>query len=311
MQVVGQWDVTNITANNVRLLSVRTLKPKSEGHVLTRHPNDNTFGSCPILPGETTEVTSDFWIVPPLRKEGEDFRTSVVFVDQYGNEHKIKKVVFKGHKPKEPKRDVPPSEAIHSISDPIEKEVAAVLKAEVDRYKACGRSIGGLGSIQTTIQGRSYRGVGTEWREADSPKNQSIVKDDNSVEIASDNARALINLYNKLITNEEKERYFQALFSRLHKGTEYAPIGYLILYVAFELNRLDSALNEAVKKLQGDKAHGFSDLLRLLDALLRFRHSLFTVECLDAIERSLINVKEHTFKIEERFGSYTGIPVVS
>jgi hypothetical protein len=303
MQVVGRWHVTNITGDNIRVLAARTSKPKTTGHVLTRHPNDNVFGSYPILPGETTEVSSDFWIVPPVRKEGEDFKTAVILVDQYGNEHKIKNVVFKGPKLKEPKKDEPPSESIHSIADPIEKEIVAVLKAEVNRYKACGRRVGGLGSIQTTIQGKSYKGVGTEWREADSPKNQAIIEDESTIEISSDNAQALINLYGKLESDDEKDTYFRVLFDRLNRNTEYAPIGYLILYVSFQINKLETALNDAVENLQGDEAYGFSDLLRLLDSLLRFRHSSFSQENLDLIESALGGVQEHTFRIEERLAA--------
>ena len=303
MQVVGRWHVTNITGDNVRLLGAKLLKPKTEGNVLTRHPRENIFGSYPILPGETTEVTSDFWVIPPVRKEGEDFKTSVVLIDQYGNEHKTKNVIFTGLKPKEPKKEETPSESIHLITDPIEKEIVAVLKAEINRYKECGRRVGGLGSIQTTIQGKSYKGVGTEWREADSPKNQTIADDESTIQISSDNAQALLNLYQKLKTDEEKDRYFEALFKRLNKSTEYASVGYLILFVSFSLGKVDAALDVAVKNLQGDKAHGFSDFLRLLDALLRFRHSSFTTENLDSIEQSLSAVKEHTFRIEERLAA--------
>ncbi len=303
MQVVGRWHVTNITGDNVRLLGARIIKPKTEGHVLTRHPHENIFGSYPILPGETTEVDSDFWIIPPMRKEGEEFKTPVVLIDQYGNEHKIKNVVFTGPKPNEPKKEETPSEPIHSITDPIEKEIAAVLKAETNRYKECGRRVGGLGSIQTTIQGKSYKGIGTEWRETDSPKNQTITEDESTIQISSDNAEALLNLYQKLKTDEEKERYFEALFKRLDKNTEYAPVGYLILFVSFSLRKLDAALDGAIKKLQGDNAYGFSDFLRLLDALLKFRHSSFTSENLDSIERCITAVEEHTFRVEERLAA--------
>ena len=300
MQVVGKWHVTNITGDNVLLLGVKTLKPRTEGHVFTRHPRENIYGSYPILPGETTEVSSDFWIVPPMRKEGEDLKTTVVLIDQYGNEHKIKNVVFKGPKPKEPRKEEPPSEPLYAITDSLEKEIVAVLKAETNRYKECGRRVGGLGSLQTTINGKAYSGVGTEWREADSPKNQTITEAEDSVEISSDNAQALLNLYGTLETDDEKERYFHALLSRLDKGTEYAPIGYLILFVCFSLNKVEEVLEAAISSLQGDKSYGFSDLLRLLDALLKFRHSSFTPGNLDSIERSMSAVKEHKFRIEER-----------
>ncbi|PLX60311.1 hypothetical protein [Sedimenticola selenatireducens] len=112
-----------------------------------------------------------------------------------------------------------------------------------------------------------------------------------------------MNLYKKLNADDEKKRYFDALFQRLDKNTEYAPVGYLILFVLFSLGKLDAALDVAVKNLQGDMAYGFSDFLRLLDALLRFRHSSFTPENLDSIERSLASVKEQTFRIGERLAA--------
>lgn len=303
MQVVGRWHVTNITCDNVRLLAARTTKPKTEGHVLTRHPNENIFGLYPILPGETTEVSSDFWVIPPVRKVGEDFKTTVILSDQYGNEHKIKNVLFRGPQPKEPSKKEPPAEPIHSISNPIEKDVVAILKAEVNRYKECGRRVGGLGSIQTTIKGKSYKGVGTEWREADSPKNQTIMEDESAVEISSDNAQALMNLYAQLKSDDEREGYSNALVNRLNKQTEYAPVGYLILYVMFQLGRLNDALGKAKNDLQGDSVYGFSDMLKLLDGLLRFRHSAFSPETLDYIELVIHDVDEHTFRITERMAA--------
>jgi hypothetical protein len=303
MQVAGRWHVTNITGDNVYLLAARTTKPKTEGHVSIMHPNENIFGSYPILPGETTEVISDFWIIPPVRKVGEDFKTTVILTDHYGNEYKIKNLIFKGPQPKEPNKKELPPEPIHSISDPIEKEVVAVLKAEVNRYKECGRRVGGLGSIQTTIQGKTYTGVGTEWREADSPKNQTIMKDESAVEILSDNVQALMNLYAHLKTDEEKEKYFNSLIERINKQTEYAPVGYLILYVMFQLDRLNDAIDKAKKDLQGDGAYGFSDMLRFLDSLLRFRHTAFSPEMLDYIEKTIDGLNEHTFRISERLAA--------
>ena len=170
-QVVGQWHATNITGDPVQLLATRIARPHTYGHVLTRHPEENIFGSYPILPGQTTEVHSDFWIVPPVRKVGEDLKATVFLTDQYGNDHRIKNVIFKGPCPKQPEQEGPPIEAIHSVAEPIEKEVVSVLKAEVNIYKACGRRVGGHGSIETPIRGRTYTGLGAEWREADSAKN--------------------------------------------------------------------------------------------------------------------------------------------
>lgn len=303
MQVAGHWHVTNITGNEVLLLATCISKPRTDGNILTRHPEENIFGGYPILPGDTTEVISDFWVVPPVRNVGEDFKTSVVMTDQYGNEHKIKNVVFKGRSPKEPEKKGPSLEPIHSISDPIEKEVVAVLKTEVNRYKDCGRRSGGLGSIQTTIRDHTYTGIGTEWREVDSPKNQSIEENEEEISITSDNAQALLNLHSKLTSDDEKQRFYNALLKRVSRETEYAPVAYLILYVLFQLDRLNEVLEKAISNLKGDEAHGFSDLLIFLDALLRFRHTNFSPEMLDYIEQYIEGIDEHTYRIPERLAA--------
>jgi hypothetical protein len=294
MHLIGRWHVTNITGDPVRLLTARITKPKTEGRIVTNHP---------IRPGETIDVSANFWITPPVRTVGKDFKATVILSDQYGNGHKIKNVLFRGPQPKPPDKNEPPIEPIYSISDPIEKDVVAVLKAEVNRYKECGRRVGGLGSIQTTIKGKIYKGIGTEWREANSPKNQTIIEDENAVEISSDNAQALINLHAKLISSAEQDRFFDALIERLNKDTEYAPVGYLILYVLFRLDRLSQVLDKAKNDLQGDSAYGFSDMLRLLDGLLRFRHSEFSPEMLDHIEKTIEGLEEHPFRIPERLSA--------
>jgi hypothetical protein len=288
--------------------------------VSIRDPKDNIFGRYPILPGATTEVCTDFIVKPPILEEGQDFKTTVILIDQLGNEHKVKNVVFKGPKPKEPKKAEPPKESIHAISDPIEKEIVAVLKAEVNRYRECGRRVGGLGSVRTTYKGQTTRGVGTEWRIADSPENQSIILDVDTAKIVSDNTTALLKLYRKLRDDEERERFVAALLKRLSRSTEYAPVGYLILLVLFRIDRLSEALNTAKRDLHKDGAHGFSDLLRLLDGLLRFEHSVgrlqkplktakgdfhferstFTPALLDEVERFVEGLDEDTFHIQER-----------
>ena len=107
----------------------------------------------------------------------------------------------------------------------------------------------------------------------------------------------------QLKSDDEKERYCRALLSRLNRNTEHALVGYLVLYALFQLSKLDDALNDAVKNLQSDKAYGFSDLLRLLDSLLKFRQLSFTPETLDFIENAMGAVEEHTFRIEERLAA--------
>ncbi|MCI0691128.1 hypothetical protein L0337_03870 [candidate division KSB1 bacterium] len=304
MQVVGHFNVTNITDNQVFVLAARISKPRTDGSVSVQHPKHNLFGTFPILPKNLNKISADFWIRNPVRKDGQDFNATLVFVDQFGNEHKVKNVIFKSDKQiKQPKKFEPVIESLYSISDPIEKEIAAVLKAEIHRYRECGRPVGGLGSVQTTYKGRTMHGIGDEWREVGSPKNQSIIFDPQNASIKSDNATALLNLFGKLDNEDGQSRYIMALRKRLSRNSEYASVGYLIFLVLFRIGQLTNALHDAKVNLQKDEAYGFSDLLRLLDGLLRFEHPSFTPELLDEVGRFIENVEEHTFRIQERISA--------
>jgi hypothetical protein len=293
-------NVTNITRGPIRLLAARIKRPCTDGEILIRHPTDICFGNYPVLPGRTTDVHLEFRVMPPVRKPGENLKAKLFLIDQFGNKHKIRGIVFQGPRPNQPEPKSPELEQIHKICDPVEKEVVAVLKAEINRYKNCGRREGGLGSIATTIHGRTHAGFGTSWREVGSPKNQSINENEDDIDIVSDNAQALLSLYSKLPSEKERDVFCGALLNRIDKTTEYAPVGYLALFVLLQLGKMNDALDKAKADLAGDDGYGFSDLLRVLDGLLDVRHSWFTPDMLDNIERFLEGIKEHQFCITER-----------
>lgn len=307
----SRWYATNITDKPVRILQVHTGKPFLGGFVMVRHPTRDIFdGEYPILPDTTTEVIVDLYLELTELDEKSDYETTLIFVDQFGNEHKVKEFKFRSTKSEEAKKPEGPKESIHAISNPIEKEVAAVLKAEVDRYKQCGRRVGGLGSVQTVLKGQTITGVGSEGRSA-SPKIQSIVMDTNGGTIQSDNAQALINLYKSFKTLNDQTIFVESLLSRLKKNYEYSSIGYLILLVLFRIGRLPDGLKTAKSKLQSDEGLGLSEVLRLIDGLLRFEHPLFTSELLDEVEKFVEDVKEHTFNIQERIAAIRAFRLAS
>ncbi len=95
MQIVGCWYVTNIIDRPVYVLAGRLTKPKTDGMISTKHTDCEFFGTYPIPVGSTTELSADFWVKKPVRDEGEDFTSSVVLIDQFGNEHKVRNVVFR------------------------------------------------------------------------------------------------------------------------------------------------------------------------------------------------------------------------
>ena len=71
----------------------------------------------------------------------------------------------------------------------------------------------------------------------------------------------------------------------------------------FRVGRLAEGLNRARTHLQGDDGYGFSDMLMLLDGLLKYQYPDFSSEHLDEIEEAMRDVTEHTFKIHERLAA--------
>ncbi len=56
---------------------------------------DNRFGEYELMPRDTREAETVFFVQPPICEAGQDFKATLVFIDQYTNAHKVKNVVFK------------------------------------------------------------------------------------------------------------------------------------------------------------------------------------------------------------------------
>jgi hypothetical protein len=87
MQVVGDFNVTNITKYNIFLCAAKMKKTKQLGHVTVKEFNE-------IPPMRDSALRFHFFVFPPLKKEGENFTTDVAIIDQFGNEHWIKGIDF-------------------------------------------------------------------------------------------------------------------------------------------------------------------------------------------------------------------------
>lgn len=95
MQIVGRLTATNISKYGVLVTSAKMRKPRATGHVLVRSPENNLFGSSYLIESRyITEMHFSFWVAPPVRKKGEAFLADIAIVDQFGNEHWMKKLKF-------------------------------------------------------------------------------------------------------------------------------------------------------------------------------------------------------------------------
>jgi hypothetical protein len=309
MQVVGKIFVTNIAPIPVRIPRVEIRygflgRKRIAGVVMvSRQLNENMYGMYDIGPNETRKVSFDFWVYPPVASLSETFSPrSVIFFDQFGNRHSVKRIAFSSRAPKKDVSPKEPEEYLYAITDPIEQQVVSVLKAELRRYKVCGRQVGGLGSIHIIYRGQPMTGVGGDSWTTNSPANHLLAPDPEAASLASDNLDALTKLYESFTTDEERERFVKALIDRLEAGKGYLAVSYFIVCVLWKVGFLVQALAKARQDLpEGEaKVFGFSNVLMLFNGLLRYRHPDFADSMLDELERFTHGLNEHTFFIPEK-----------
>ena len=142
-------------------------------------------------------------------------------------------------------------------------------------------------------------GVGSDSWTPDSPANQVICQIPGEATLKSDNLEALLAFYDGLDSVERKQRFVSVLLERLDQNKGYRSVSYFIVCVLLKIGHLSQALEKARRDLKvgDDKAFGFSNVMMLLNGLLKYRHPDFSNEMLDEIERAIHNVEEHPFLI--------------
>lgn len=139
----------------------------------------------------------------------------------------------------------------------------------------------------------------------------------------SENGDALVNYYNNINKDEDKDLFINSLIHRLDRDKEYYCVSYLVIYVLFKIGRLSDGLAAASiglpakptfidillqrkpteKLLETHQKHGYSDALGMINGLLRYDHQSFTNIELDIVEEYIMNTDEHTFQIGEKINS--------
>jgi len=312
MQVVGRMFVTNIASVPVRIPQAELRhgflgRKRVSGTVsVSRGMHDNLHGMFDIGPNETRDLSFDFWIYPPVTAPERAFVAwSIRLFDQFGNPHIIRKLNFRSMQAISRPATKEPEEFPFKMSEPIEKEVVSVLKAEVSRYEICGRRAGGLGSIHIVYRGHPLRGVGNDSWTSDSPSNQLIVPDPDAASLVSDNLDALTAFYGTLSSPSERERFATTLLDRLEGTRGYLSVSYFIVCVLWKIGYLSKALSKAKTSLpeKEDRVFGLSNVLMLLNGLLRYRYQDISDAMLDEIEGFVHGLNEHLFLIPAKLAT--------
>jgi len=95
-QVVFEGYVTNISGKQNRILGVEIPTPLTRTSTLTLTRDHLTSGPPQVLsPNECVEIHVVFSVKQAIGDPGRSWKTSLVFIDQYNNRHKLKNCIFR------------------------------------------------------------------------------------------------------------------------------------------------------------------------------------------------------------------------
>lgn len=315
--------VKNMDDVSVGLMGARIIKPKIKGEVAqslvtVQHRTAEVHGT-PIgvdyrcEPGAVTPARVAIMIKAQAPYDHQrDLPITLVLVDDEGCEQRVR-VVCKGHPKMPTKATLPTKESQHDISDPIEKQIVAVLQSEIHRYVYNNRKTGGLGSVHMVYHGQPLYSFASDPFILNTPVNQVLAIDPDAAVIASDNMAALVNLYPRLASDEERKRFLDALTSRIRPGCEYTQIAYFIAAVLWRTQNLELGLTTIGHTLDVEdrKTHAVSNVLMLFNGLLRYRHSEFSETELDTIERFIHPLDIGAFHIPDKIAAIRALRLLT
>jgi hypothetical protein len=99
MMVVFQGHVTNISGRANRVLRVEIPKPLTHATLLHLHNDYGARREQFLNPFENTNISAVFFVQPVVARAGEKWTSTLIFIDQYNNRHKVKNCVFRGLAP--------------------------------------------------------------------------------------------------------------------------------------------------------------------------------------------------------------------
>ena len=314
-QISVQLKIKNTSAASVGLMRARIIRPRIKGEILTdfitvRHQRAYAHGTPSghdyrCEPGTVTPAQISMLIRgAPRCARGSTIEAVLGIIDDEGNEQRIKATCAGLPLPQPPEQESK-IEGIHGIIDPTEKELASVLQSELSRYAKNGRTSGGLGSLHLIYRGQKMHSfAGDSWTPRSSD-NQEIATDPEAAALASDNLDAMLALFNKLTSADERDGFSAALQDRLQQDRGYARVAYFIVCVLWKIGRLDDAL-EAVKfglPENDAKTFGVGNVLMMFNGLLRYRHPDFSSDMLDDLSRFLEGSEEPPFQIPQKIAA--------
>ncbi|MER8993031.1 hypothetical protein [Mesorhizobium sp. M0482] len=148
--------------------------------------------------------------------------------------------------------------------------------------------------------------------------------------IVSEIGDAIVEYASKL-PEDRLAKFPSLLLDRLDRDREYYGVSYLIVYALWRLNRLEDALQTVYERyefkpalvdnifrrsyvnrvLERNQQYGYSDVLGLLNGMLRYEHLHLVERELEKIEWLAMNTSEHPFQIAQKITSIRALRIAN
>jgi hypothetical protein len=322
-QIMLEVDATNVADQDVRMVRVRLVRPRRHGELLHGDISLPKAGSPyysqdhPVPARDTITGALHIMVRGKLGRLGKPVHATIEITDQYGDRYRLKRLVLSPMNPKEPWRPITrlgdmarrlpglrPSTHVQEAADRAVREkwshqdalddVEGTLKEEMRSYAANGRTRGGLGSLNVTLQSEPNFGWTTV---GDVP--ELLWEKSKAKQIGSPNMARLLSMHSArdAVGKPQVETY---LLSHLHKGSPYASVGYFIFLALHRLGKTTEALNTAGVHLAGDRDDAFSNLLGVLSALISHEYFVIPLPLYEEIEAALSSDAKREFRLAEK-----------
>jgi hypothetical protein len=273
-----------------------------------------------VPPHDTVTASLHIMVRGAIARQGHPLRATIGITDQFGEEYRLKGIVIPTHDaplPKQPfaARITAALKALPGFRSAIESSPEAlqtqptewqhqgrfdqadfVLNEEKRSYAACGRTRGGLGSLNVGLQSEpdfgatSVGSVPTLLWERERAKAKPI---------ESPNLARLLTIHSAL-GEADRAGLESYLLSLLRKGSQYADVSYLIFLALHRMGRSIDALRTARLYLAGNRDYAYSNLLGTLSAIVSREHFLIGPDLYAQINEALAGDTEHNFRLNEK-----------
>ncbi|MBK5125886.1 hypothetical protein IQ288_39420 [Burkholderia sp. R-69980] len=320
-QISLRVDASNLTDQPVRILSVKLIRPRHRDEVVNADvmlPMEGSPYHSPrhqVPANGAAEASVHIMVRGSLGRQGKPIRVTICLTDQSGEEYRLKGIRIPSRN--QPLPPVPWRERIAAATQKLKhffgdkdlgpvppaiwqhegrfQDVDLILAEERRNYAANGRTRGGLGSLNVTLQSEPNHG----WTREGAVPRLLWEREEGQPAVDSPNFSRLMRLYASF-DDAAKGDFEDYLLSHLNKLSVYADVAYFVFLALHRMGRTVDGVAAAQANLAGDKVFGYSNLLGMLSAVVSREHFDTDPALYPPIAGLLANHPEHNFRLVEK-----------